>query len=125
MRTEVRTEILEAELRGLHQVADEGQRVLQDALERGAGALDVLERAGADDVEYDLQQVPDGITGPGDEAADEVAEDRGDFREGPWNQNDVDELQRLEGIDRQRRNLGHKPHEGAQRTLEPGPRAPD
>ena len=38
---EVVGEVLEAELGGLDQVADERQRVLEDALERGAGLLDV------------------------------------------------------------------------------------
>ena len=38
---EVVGEVQEAELGGLHQVADERQRVLEDALERGAGLLDV------------------------------------------------------------------------------------
>ena len=64
---EIVGEVLEAELGGLDQVADEGQRVLEDALERRAGLLDVDERAGAHHLEDDLQQVPDRLAGPGEE----------------------------------------------------------
>ena len=51
-------------LRGPDQVADERDRVLEDALERGAGLLDVAHEAGLDDVEDDLEQVPDRAPGP-------------------------------------------------------------
>ena len=89
----------------MHQVADEGQRVLEDALERRAGLLDVGERAGADHVEDDLEQVPDCVPAQLMNCATKPAEDARSLAKARGEQDDVDDLQRLERRHEQRRDL--------------------
>ena len=54
---------------------------------------------------------------------DEAAEDAGKLGERLRRQDEVDDLQRLERVHEQRRDLLHETHQAGQRRLEPGPGA--
>ena len=120
MRDEVGAEILEAQLGGAHQIADEGQGIAQDAAQRSPGALDVAQRAGTDHVEDNLEQVPRGLGAPADEAPGKAAENAGQLEEGARHQDDVDQLQRAESLQEQAGNLVDEAAQRAEGAPEPG-----
>src|SRR5205085_6144734 len=61
------TELLEAQLAGADQVANERNRILQYGFDRAAGLFQIRHGTGRDDRENDLEQVPDRVAGPTDE----------------------------------------------------------
>ncbi len=111
MREEVGAEVHKAELGCLHEISDKRQRVLEDALERRARLLHVTKRAGAHDVEHDLQQFEHRVDAPAHKLAHEAAEHCREFRECFRNEDDVFERERLERRQEQRRNLADESDE--------------
>ena len=121
MGAEIAGEVAEAELCGAAQIMHEGQRVGEDGAQGRTRLLDVDQRAGADDVEDDLQQVPDGLTGPGDEVADEVAEQADDAAECAGQVEQIRDLERMQGVEEELRDALDEADQLGQRALEPGP----
>src|SRR6185369_11937421 len=121
MVDEVAAEVHEAKLGRLHEISDERQRVLEDALHCRGGLLHVTKRAGAYDVEHDLEQFEHRVDAPAHKLAHEAAEHGREFCECFRNEDDVFERERLERRQEQRRDLADETDELRERGLEPSP----
>src|SRR4051812_2494521 len=119
MIEEMDAEVDEAELGGLYQIADKGQRVPEDAPERGARLLDVGQRAGLHHIENDLQEIPDRGRAPRHEPLREPAEHPDELGEGARNQDDVRDVQGLERLDEEAWYLADEAQQRGERALEP------
>src|SRR5262245_45639229 len=123
MCEEVGAEVKEASLGGLHKIADKGQWVFEYALKGSACFLDVFERAGADNVKDDFEQVPGRVRAPTYELPQEANEHFAQLNKCLRDKDDVFEGERFERRDELRRDLADDREKLGLGGLEPLPAA--